>query len=79
MNDDYNTWNQLAPLGLLLVGLGLSLVGNATLAKGRGKPWVLQGTLGLVCFNVGLALFGEAVKARTHYEAELRRRTQGQA
>lgn len=71
MTDHYQRWNQLAPLGLLLTGLGLSMVGDATLSKARGKGWVLKGTLGLICFNAGLAIFAESVKERTHYERDL--------
>jgi hypothetical protein len=71
MTDPYQKWNQLAPLGLLLTGLGLSLTGDATLRKAQGKAWVLKGTLGLICFNAGLALFAESVKARMHYERDL--------
>ncbi len=67
----YDKWNQFAPLGLLLTGLGLSIIGDATLSKHKGKAWVLKGTLGLIVFNAGLAIFGEAVKARALYEKDL--------
>lgn len=71
MNEHYERWNRLAPIGLLLTGLGLSITGRATLAKGKGTGWVLGGTLGLIVFNAGLAIFGEAVKARALYEMHL--------
>ncbi|MAQ92758.1 MAG: hypothetical protein CMM84_04395 [Rhodothermaceae bacterium] len=58
------TWRRFAPLGLASVGLGLSLVGEATLRKGRGEPFVLYGTAALCVINAGLCLFGEAVKHR---------------
>lgn len=58
------TWRRLAPLGLASVGFGLSLVGEATLRKGRGEPFVLYGTAALCVVNAGLCLFGEAVKHR---------------
>ena len=58
------TWRRFAPLGLASVGLGLSLVGEATLRKGRGEPFVLYGTAALCVVNAGLCLFGEAVKHR---------------
>ena len=58
------TWRRFAPLGLTTVGLGLSLVGEATLRKGRGEPFVLYGTAALCVVNAGLCLFGEAVKHR---------------
>ncbi len=58
------TWRRFAPLGLSAVGLGLSLVGEATLRKGRGEPFVLYGTAALCVVNAGLCVFGEAVKHR---------------
>ena len=58
------TWRRFAPLGLASVGFGLSLVGEATLRKGRGEPFVLYGTAALCVVNAGLCLFGEAVKHR---------------
>lgn len=58
------TWVRFAPLGLTTVGLGLSLVGEAALRKGRGEPWVLYGTAALCVVNAGLCVFGEAVKHR---------------
>lgn len=56
------TWQRLAPAGLIGVGLGVSLVGEATLRKGRGEPFVAYGTLALCVLNAGLCLFGESVK-----------------
>lgn len=70
-NEHYEKWNQFSPLGLLLTGLGLSIIGDATLSKHEGKGWVLKGTLGLIVFNAGLAIFGEAIKARALYEKDL--------
>ena len=57
-------WRWLAPAGLASVGFGLSLVGEATLRKGRGEPFVAYGTAALCVVNAGLCLFGEAVKHR---------------
>ena len=57
-------WARLAPAGLVAVGLGASLIGEATLRKGRGEPFVLYGTAALAVFNAGLCLFGDAVKHR---------------
>jgi hypothetical protein len=73
MNEHYEKWNQYSPLGLLLMGFGLSLVGNATISKSKGRGWILKGTLALIVFNAGAAIFGEAIKARTLYELELRK------
>jgi hypothetical protein len=50
----------------------VSLVGQATLLKGRGeRGWVALGTLGLCTLNAGVAIFGEAVKHRALYEWKL--------
>lgn len=71
MDKHYTTWRRLAPLGLGSIGLGLSVIGEATLMKGRGSPaahWVAAGTLGLCLCNAGVAMFGEAVKHRALYE-----------
>jgi len=67
----YRTWKRQSPLGLLVVGLGASLLGHATLMRGRGDStwkWVAAGTVSLVALNAGLSLFGDAVKHRTIYE-----------
>ena len=66
----YDTWKRYAPLGLLAVGFGASLLGQATLWKGEGKTgrWVLGGTLSLISLNGGLCVFGEAVKSRLRYD-----------
>ncbi len=71
MHENYNKWNQLSPLGLLVIGAGVSLVGDAIISKARGKGWFIKGTLGLIVFNAGIAIFGEAIKARALYETEL--------
>ena len=63
------TWRRFAPLGLVSVGMGLSLVGEATLRKGRGEPFVLYGTAALCVVNAGLCVFGEAVKHRALADA----------
>lgn len=62
-------WRWLAPAGLASVGLGLSLVGEATLRKWRGAPFVAYGTVALCVVNAGLCLFGEAVKHRALADA----------
>ncbi|HEY0792919.1 MAG TPA: hypothetical protein VGD78_17775 [Chthoniobacterales bacterium] len=62
-------WMALSPLGLVLIGLGVSVTGHATLRKHDGrKGWVSCGTLGLALLNAGVAVFGEAVKERALYE-----------
>ena len=70
MDEDYRTWQRLAPVGLLLVGTGVSVAGDATLAKASGSRarWVVEGTAGLVLLGAGLSCFGEAVKRRALWE-----------
>ena len=51
--------------GLLLVGAGLSVIGEATLLKGAGESFFWMGTAGLVLFNAGLSLFGQGVVLRS--------------
>jgi len=58
--------------GLVLTGLGLSIIGEAIILKMSSEgiwPWVVTGTLGLVLFNTGLALVAKAAVLL----AELRR------
>ena len=64
-----NKWRWMAPAGLASVGFGLSLVGEATLRKGRREPFVAYGTVALCVVNAGLCLFGEAVKHRALADA----------
>jgi len=71
LNDHYEKWNVFSPLGLLIIGLGISLIGEAIICKANGQRWFLKGTLGLIIFNTGIAIFGEAVKSRALYENEL--------
>jgi hypothetical protein len=49
-------------VGLVGVGLGLTLVGEATLRKGLGRGYMALGTAGLLTVGAGLSLFGDAVK-----------------
>jgi hypothetical protein len=67
----YTKWKLFAPLGLILTGLGVSLIGDAILVKAGGAvlwQWFLYGTVGLAVFNAGICVFGEAVKCRMRYE-----------
>lgn len=55
----------MAPLGLAMIGMGLSLTGEATIMKGQEAvwwSWVAMGTLGLVILNAGVSIFGSAVQ-----------------
>ncbi|MEL6309218.1 MAG: hypothetical protein AAFV98_07795 [Chloroflexota bacterium] len=71
LNEQYEKWNLMAPVGLAVLGLGLSLTGDAIASKSKGNGWFWKGTLGLIVFNAGIAIFGEAIKARALYEWEL--------
>jgi hypothetical protein len=70
----YRTWKRLAPLGLLGVGFGASLLGYATNLKAdrstRTLTWVAAGTASLIVLNAGLSTFGDAVKHRTLFEVK---------
>lgn len=72
-------WLTFAIVGLLLVGLGLSLVGEAIILKVSNQAYFAMGTAGLVAFNAGLSIFGQAVifryrflKAKGREEADRR-------
>lgn len=58
----------LAPLGLVLVGAGLSVTMDAALRRAAGagtRRWFGQGTLGLTLVGSGLSVFGDAVRRRS--------------
>ncbi len=74
-NEHYDKWNLFSAVGMLIIGLGLSVIGDATFSKVNGKPWILKGTIGLILFNAGIAIFGDAVKSRALYEWELKQET----
>lgn len=63
-------WLVFSPLGLTLVGLGLSVTLEATRLKSVGEPWFWLGTLGLGVVNSGLAFFGDGVKSRVLLELQ---------
>ena len=74
MNEHYEKWDELAPRGLVLIGLGISVLGEAIASKAHKKGflrWFIMGLIGLVAFNSGVAVFGEAVKHRTLYEIDI--------
>lgn len=67
----FNNWLWQAPLGLILVGFGLSLFGQAVIIKSRGesvKRWFIWGTASLIFINAGLCIFGDSIKHRVLYE-----------
>ena len=76
-NRHYRRWFYQAPLGLVLVGFGASLVAEAAMLKYDAAPmkdWVLYGTLALIVLNSGLCLFGDAILHRVRYEREIEKR-----
>jgi hypothetical protein len=58
-------WLFKAPLGLLLIGLGFSIAGDAIARKSSAKSWFWRGTIGLVLMNAGVSVVGDAVRHRT--------------
>lgn len=82
MNEHYQKWDEMAPRGMLAMGLGLTLIGQAVLQRSRGRGfllWFITGTLGLIAFNSGMAFFGEAIKQRTLYDLEVKKMQDAQA
>jgi hypothetical protein len=74
MDQHYEQWSTLAPRGLLIIGLGATLLSHSAGLKGKGRPawqWILIGTISLITFNTGIAIFGEAIKHRAMYESKL--------
>lgn len=47
--------------GLILIGAGVSFVGEAIIRKADGGAWFLLGTLGLVVLNSGVSVVGQGV------------------
>jgi hypothetical protein len=54
-----------APIGLILIGTGLSMAIDAGVSKFDGAEmwvWIAYGTASLVVFNAGISIFGDAVR-----------------
>lgn len=62
--DAKTRWLIQAPLGLILVGAGLSMAIDAGSVKASGQPWFWYGTAALVVFNSGLCVFGDSIIQR---------------
>ncbi len=58
-------WLVFSVGGLILIGAGVSIVGEAIISKGAGEPWFLLGTAGLVVLNSGVSIFGQDVVYRS--------------
>lgn len=57
-------WLIYSVSGILLMGFGLSVLGESTISKYSGEPffyWFLTGTGGLVLIFSGLSIFGQGV------------------
>lgn len=67
----YAKWRLFAPLGLAIIGMGLSFLGHSIQIKTQGVgfwTWFLWGTVSLLVTNAGIAVFGDAVKHRVLFE-----------
>ena len=57
-----NKWLFFSIVGLLFVGFGLSLLGEAIIKKFNNMDhWVLWGTIALMVVNTGLCFVGQAI------------------
>jgi hypothetical protein len=64
-------WLVFAPLGLLTIGAGASMVHWAGGLKDQAVPaskWVAAGTAALVVLNTGVSLFGRSVVEKVLHE-----------
>jgi hypothetical protein len=67
-NDFRIKWLFFSITGLILTGMGLSMVADAAITRFEGattQSWVLYGTLALIVFNTGLCFVGQGVVYRT--------------
>ena len=72
MEDAFYWWLIESIAGLILIGFGLSLFGQAVIYKSSGealRKWFLWGTISLVVINAGICVFGDAVRQRVVYDA----------
>ncbi|MDZ7880541.1 MAG: hypothetical protein U5L45_22885 [Saprospiraceae bacterium] len=71
MKKHYKNWLIQAPLGLVIIGLGVCLVAESAMLKASGSEpwrWVTAGTVSLCIFNSGLCIFGNSILERVRYE-----------
>lgn len=61
-------WMAFAPIGLALMGAGLSMAVDAGALKAQGEGWFWYGTGALSVFNAGAVFLAESVKCRLDYE-----------
>ena len=61
----YTKWFFYSVLGLLLIGFGLSVLGEAIIKKYENHPdWFYWGTVALVIFNSGICIVIKASSIR---------------
>lgn len=60
----FTYWLVSAITGLILIGLGLSLFGEAIIAKYEQQSWFWLGTLSLIVVNSGISLVGQSIVYR---------------
>ena len=68
-------WLLFAPLGLLTIGAGASMVPWAGHLKDQKVPtlqWIAAGTAALIVLNAGVSLFGRSVLERMRHEFQQR-------
>jgi hypothetical protein len=58
-------WLAFSIAGLILIGAGVSIVGEAIIIKATGGSWFWVGTAGLVVLNAGVSVFGQGVVYRS--------------
>lgn len=66
----YNRWLFFSPLGLALIGFGLSLMTEAAYWKHSEVnfwSWFGLGTLSLIVINTGISFFGQGIIERVLY------------
>ncbi len=63
-------WLIYSVAGLILVGAGMSVFGEALSRKQNSEPWFWIGTLSLVLLNSGLSFIGQAVIFKVRRERD---------
>ncbi len=58
-------WWIYSIVGLCLVGFGLSVLGEAIIAKIENRAWFWIGTLSLALVNAGLCFIGGAIHLKS--------------
>tara|TARA_A100000164_G_C21784743_1_gene712809 strand:- start:750 stop:959 length:210 start_codon:yes stop_codon:yes gene_type:complete len=64
-------WLVFSILGLLLIGFGLSLLGEAIIIKYSSQSYFWIGTLSLIIINSGLCFLGKGIICKTMIELKI--------